>query len=131
MPIRESWYEKGRAAHPVGTEIDPACWLEAMDSAIAAAGGLGDVAAVSVGAQQHGMVCMDSGGEVVRPALLWNDTRSAKAATDLVEELGGPKAWADAVGVVPGRRGHGKQASMAGRSRTRQRRSHCRGVSSA
>ena len=49
----------------------------------------------------NGMVCMDSGGEVVRPALLWNDTRSAKAATDLVEELGGPKAWADAVGVVP------------------------------
>ena len=92
---------EGRAAHPVGTEIDPACWLEAMDSAIAAAGGLGDVAAVSVGAQQHGMVCLDSGGEVVRPALLWNDTRSAKAATDLVEELGGPKAWADAVGVVP------------------------------
>jgi len=91
----------GRAAHPVGTEIDPACWLEAMDSAIAAAGGLGDVAAVSVGAQQHGMVCLDDGGEVVRPALLWNDTRSAKAAADLVEELGGPKAWADAVGVVP------------------------------
>jgi xylulokinase len=38
---------------------------------------------------------------VVRPALLWNDTRSAGAATDLIGELGGGQAWADAVGLVP------------------------------
>jgi xylulokinase len=37
----------------------------------------------------------------VRPALLWNDVRSADAALALVDELGGPDAWADAVGVVP------------------------------
>lgn len=92
---------EGRATHPAGTEIDPARWLEAMDSAIADAGGLNDVAAVSVGAQQHGMVCLDGDGDVVRPALLWNDTRSAQAASELVDELGGPQAWADAVGVVP------------------------------
>jgi len=70
-------------------------------AAIEAAGGLDDVAAVAVGAQQHGLVCLDSAGEVVRPALLWNDTRSASSATDLVDELGGGQAWADAVGVVP------------------------------
>lgn len=69
-------------------------------SAIAAAGGLDDAAAVSVGAQQHGMVCLDAHGKVVRPALLWNDTRSAAAADDLVSELGA-RAWAEAVGVVP------------------------------
>ena len=51
------------------------------------AGGLDDVAAVAVGGQQHGMVCLDEAGEVVRPALLWNDTRSAGAAADLVAEL--------------------------------------------
>jgi xylulokinase len=56
---------------------------------------------VSVAAQQHGMVVLDSEGEVVRPALLWNDTRSATAAADLVEELGGPASWAEAVGSVP------------------------------
>src|SRR5829696_2935001 len=39
--------------------------------------------------------------EVDPPALLWNDTRSAAAAADLVAELGGPAAWADAVGSVP------------------------------
>jgi xylulokinase len=59
------------------------------------------VAAVSVAAQQHGMVCLDDEGRVVRPALLWNDTRSAPAAAALVEELGGGQVWADAVGSVP------------------------------
>jgi xylulokinase len=47
------------------------------------------------------MVCLDADGAVVRPALLWNDTRSAAAATELTAELGGPQAWADAVGLVP------------------------------
>ena len=50
-------------------------------------GGLDDVAAIGVGGQQHGMVCLDEAGEVVRPALLWNDTRSAGAAADLIAEL--------------------------------------------
>jgi xylulokinase len=44
---------------------------------------------------------LDEDGEVVRPALLWNDTRSAGAAEDLIHELGGRQAWVDAVGIVP------------------------------
>jgi xylulokinase len=92
---------EGRAPHPDGTEVDPAAWEAALRTAIADAGGLDDVAAVAVGGQQHGMVCLDEDGEVVRPALLWNDTRSAQAATDLTAELGGGQAWADAVGLVP------------------------------
>jgi xylulokinase len=92
---------EGRAPHPDGTEVDPAAWAAALDRALAQAGGLGDVAAVAVGGQQHGMVCLDDDGAVVRPALLWNDTRSAGAARDLTAELGGGQAWADAVGLVP------------------------------
>jgi xylulokinase len=97
----------GQAPHPPGTEVDPAQWWHALASALAGAGGLADVAAVSVAGQQHGMVCLDEVGEVVRPALLWNDTRSAGAAADLVAELGagdpvrGASAWAQAVGSVP------------------------------
>ena len=91
----------GRAAHPDGTEVDPAAWWAALQDALGQAGGLDDVAAVAVGGQQHGMVCLDAEGDVVRPALLWNDNRSAGAAHDLVAELGGGAAWADAVGVVP------------------------------
>ncbi len=47
------------------------------------------------------MVCLDDDGKVVRPALLWNDTRSGQASRDLIAELGGPGAWAEAVGSVP------------------------------
>jgi xylulokinase len=62
---------------------------------------LDGVSAIAVAGQQHGMVALDSVGEPVRDALLWNDTRSATAADDLVREWGGPQAWADAVGSVP------------------------------
>jgi xylulokinase len=92
---------EGRAPHPDGTEVAPAAWGAALDRALAEAGGLDDVAAVAVGGQQHGMVCLDDDGAVVRDALLWNDTRSAGAARDLTAELGGGQAWADAVGLVP------------------------------
>ena len=91
---------QGRAAHPDGTEVDPAHWKIALDNAIADAGGLEDVAAISVGGQQHGMVALDEKGDVIRPALLWNDTRSADQATKLNAEIGGNQAMADAVGSV-------------------------------
>jgi len=90
----------GQAPHPDGTEIHPEAWWLALMSAIEMAGGLSDVSAVSVGGQQHGMVCLDAQGDVVRPALLWNDLRSADAATELVAEHGAA-FWADAVGSVP------------------------------
>lgn len=90
----------GRAAHPDGTEVHPDAWWTALGEALAEAGGLADVEGISVAAQQHGMVCLDSAGAVVRPALLWNDLRSAGAAADLVDELGAG-TWAQAVGSVP------------------------------
>ena len=91
---------EGHAAHPPGTEVDPSEWWIALQLAVERAGGLGDVGAVSIAAQQHGMICLDDDGAVVRPALLWNDLRSAGAAADLVDELGA-NAWANAVGSVP------------------------------
>ena len=66
--------------HPDGTEVDPQHWLDALDAVIAEIGGLESLAAISIGGQQHGMVLLDSAGEVIRPALLWNDTRSAAQA---------------------------------------------------
>ena len=77
----------GRAAHPEGTEVDPAAWWDALRAAIVDAGGLDDVAAISVGGQQHGMVVLDASGRVIRDALLWNDTRSADAAAQLAAEV--------------------------------------------
>jgi len=91
---------EGRATHPDGTEVAPAHWVSALDTAIAAAGGLDDVSAISIGGQQHGMVALDSQGAVIRDALLWNDTRSAEAATALNKELGGAAEIAKQVGSV-------------------------------
>ena len=90
----------GRAAHPDGTEVDPAAWWGALGEALEDAGGLDDVSAISIAAQQHGMVVLDSEGRVIRNALLWNDTRSAKAAIDLIEEVGAEE-YAGRTGAVP------------------------------
>jgi xylulokinase len=92
----------GTAAHPDGTEVDPEQWWIALGRAFDAAGGIEDVAALAVAGQQHGMVCLDDAGSVVRPALLWNDVRSAPDAAHLIAELpGGAAAWAAATGSVP------------------------------
>ncbi|MFD6952241.1 xylulose kinase [Nocardiopsis sp. TSRI0078] len=90
---------EARAPHPDGTEVHPDAWWSALSEA--SSGLLDDVAAIAVAGQQHGMVAVDELGAVVRPALLWNDTRSAGAAKDLVDELGGPAEWAGAVDNVP------------------------------
>ncbi len=89
----------GTAPHPDATEVDAREWWTAWQTASADL--LDGVEALAVGGQQHGLVTLDVDGKLVRDALLWNDTRSAAAAADLVTELGGPQAWADAVGSVP------------------------------
>jgi xylulokinase len=91
---------EGRAAHPDGTEIDPTLWSSALNTAISNAGGLDGVDAISIAGQQHGMVALDSDGAVIRPALLWNDTRSAQAALDLNAEQGGNAQISRKVGSV-------------------------------
>ena len=78
----------GAARHRRGTEIDPQVWRSAFDEAVHQAGGLDDVVALSIAGQQHGMVALDERGAVVRNAILWNDTRSARDAVDLISELG-------------------------------------------
>ncbi|MCP8999340.1 FGGY family carbohydrate kinase [Pseudarthrobacter sp. RMG13] len=91
---------EGRASHPDGTEVHPDHWWRALAEAIDDAGGLADVDALSVAGQQHGMVLLDRDGNVVRPALLWNDTRSAAAAAALIDEVGAGE-FARRTGLVP------------------------------
>lgn len=82
----------GQAKHPDGTSVDPECWWDAFGRAAERAGGLDDVAALSVGGQQHGMVLLDERGEVIREAMLWNDVSSAPQAARLITDLGTPPA---------------------------------------
>ena len=87
------------APHPDGTECDPELWWRAL--AQAGEGLLNRADAIGVAAQQHGMVVIDEAGQVVRPALLWNDVRSAPQAAALIDEMGGPRYWAQLTGSVP------------------------------
>ncbi|MFF9260766.1 xylulokinase [Streptomyces longwoodensis] len=96
----------GQAPHTVssgaGRESDPRQWWDALCEALRQCGTAAhEAAAVSIGGQQHGLVTLDAQGEPVRPALLWNDVRSAPQARRLTEELGGAKFWAERTGSVP------------------------------
>ena len=87
------------APHPDGTECPPERWWEALTAA--GRGLLERADAVGVAAQQHGMVVVDADGQVIRPAMLWNDVKSAPQAAELVTEFGGPAEWAARTGSVP------------------------------
>ncbi|MEV6607576.1 xylulokinase [Kutzneria sp. NPDC051319] len=93
---------EGRQPHPDGTEVDPRAWQVACDRAIAEArAGVSEpIAAIAVAGQQHGMVTVDADGEPVRPALLWNDTRSAAETEQFVAKHGADRL-AELTGSVP------------------------------
>jgi xylulokinase len=95
----------GRADHVVtggngASESDPEVWWAALRDALARTGRAGGIRAIAIAGQQHGLVTLDAAGRPVRPALLWNDTRSAPDAAALVERLGAD-VWADRTGSVP------------------------------
>jgi xylulokinase len=90
------------ATSPPCSEQDPETWRVALVTARAEVGHVEGFAAISVAAQQHGLVILDDAGELLRPAKLWNDTESAPDAEWLLGRLdGGAPAWADACGSVP------------------------------
>lgn len=97
---------RGQAPHPPTqpprSEQAPETWWKALLAAVAPTDlpHVPPVAAVSVAAQQHGLVVLDDQDRVIRPAKLWNDTESATEAVALTGRLGAP-AWANACGSVP------------------------------
>jgi xylulokinase len=95
----------GRAPHPPTSaprsEQHPESWWAALVEAIGQLGAVRrDVVALAIGAQQHGLVALDDGGAVLRPAKLWNDTTSAPEAAELVAAHG-RGWWANRTGSVP------------------------------
>ncbi|HEV3382707.1 MAG TPA: xylulokinase [Trebonia sp.] len=86
------------APHPDGTECHPRYWWDALSAA--GRDLLERADAVAVAAQQHGMVVLDEADEVIRPAMLWNDVKSAPQAARLVGEFGAAE-WARRTGSVP------------------------------
>ncbi|MFD3512255.1 xylulokinase [Streptomyces sp. NPDC058657] len=100
----------GRAPHTVtgdagARESDPEQWWRALATAVPAAlaqAGVRpeDVTGIAVAGQQHGLVALGADGRPLRPAVLWNDTRSAPQAAELHQEYGAPW-WLERTGSVP------------------------------
>ncbi len=75
------------------TEQDPADWWKGSVASIrgaldqAAVSGA-DVAAIGLTGQMHGLVALDGNGGVLRPAILWNDQRTAEESAWITEQVG-------------------------------------------
>jgi len=79
--------------HPLWSEQDPALWwtgtIEAIQAALTGAGVAGsEVTAVGLTGQMHGAVLLDADDRVLRPAILWNDQRTAHACDDIRAAVG-------------------------------------------
>ena len=88
--------------NPGWSEQSPEDWWKALVSGVkelvkdidkASVGGIG------VGGQMHGLVILDENDNVIRPAILWNDGRTAKE-TDYLNEVIGQKKLAELTGNI-------------------------------
>jgi xylulokinase len=87
---------------PTWSEQDPRLWwdgtVQAVGAALAAAGVRGeDVAAIGLTGQMHGAVLLDGAGVPLRPAILWNDQRTA-AECDVIRATVGPQRLIELTG---------------------------------
>ena len=87
--------------YPGWAEQDPEAWVAAVFAAIRhvlQTSGIDprQVGAVGLAGQMHSLVCLGAGGEALRPAILWADTRSAVQVERLSAEIGHENltAWA-------------------------------------
>lgn len=92
-----------RAPHVVdqrglASESDPEGWWAALGQVLRETGRADDVAAISIGAQQLSLVALDASGQVLRPAMLWNDTRSHAEIAGVHEAAGGVDAYVELTG---------------------------------
>ena len=72
---------------PGWAEQDPEDWWRASERALAAVGA-GDAASVGLTGQMHGLVLLDAADRVLRPAILWNDQRTAAECAEIEERIG-------------------------------------------
>ena len=73
--------------HPGWSEQDPREWWRATQEALAALG-VTDVAGIGLSGQMHGLVVLDGAGEVLRPAMLWNDQRTVDQCEQIERRVG-------------------------------------------
>ena len=72
---------------PGWAEQDPEEWWRATEQALAALG-VDEVAGIGLSGQMHGLVALDEHDRVIRPAILWNDGRTAAECAEIEERVG-------------------------------------------
>jgi xylulokinase len=72
---------------PGWAEQDPEDWWSATEHALAQLG-VEDPAGIGLSGQMHGLVALDSADRVIRPAILWNDGRTAAECAEIEEKVG-------------------------------------------
>jgi xylulokinase len=73
---------------PGWAEQDPGDWLRAAESALAEVSAGREIAGIGLSGQMHGLVVLDETGSVIRPAILWNDQRTAVECAEIEERIG-------------------------------------------
>ncbi len=71
---------------PGWSEQDPEDWWRASEIALAQLGV--EPSSIGLSGQMHGLVCLDEQGQVLRPAILWNDQRTAAECAEIEERVG-------------------------------------------
>ncbi len=69
-------------------EQDPELWWTAAERVLESLRAAGEPAGIGLSGQMHGLVTLDAADEVVRPAILWNDQRTAAECAEIEEKVG-------------------------------------------
>jgi xylulokinase len=70
------------------SEQDPEDWWQASEAALGEVASGHEVAGIGLSGQMHGLVVLDDAGRVIRPAILWNDQRTAAECAEIEERIG-------------------------------------------
>src|SRR5690242_13752547 len=73
---------------PLWSEQDPEDWWRAAEAALREVSQGREVEGIGLSGQMHGLVCLDSADRVIRPAILWNDQRTAEECAEIEERIG-------------------------------------------
>ena len=73
---------------PGWSEQDPEDWWRAAEAALAEVSAGVEVVGIGLSGQMHGLVALDAGGRVLRPAILWNDQRTGEECAEIEDLIG-------------------------------------------
>ena len=85
---------RAEAEHPLSTprpgwaEQDAEDWWAGAQAVLAQLGRAGEIGGIGLTGQMHGLVALDAAGRVLRPAILWNDGRTARECDEIEERIG-------------------------------------------